>query len=83
MISRESEPLLTVMISIADVDQALAALADAKEAYFASGRDPALKPMFDAAKRDLVQTRRAYRILQEADGARVGFVGGDAAPQEG
>lgn len=65
-------------ISIAEVDQAEAALADAKSTWYGSDKDPAHRDAFDAAKREVVRVRQAYRLQEEAAGRRGGPVGGDA-----
>jgi hypothetical protein len=64
-------------ISIADVDQAEAALAAAREAYYASDKTDADKVAFGEAKRAVVEVRSAWRAQEESAGRR-GPVGGDA-----
>lgn len=64
-------------ISIAEVDQAEAALADAKSAFYESGKSEELQGAFADAKRDAVAARRAWRQQEEQAGRRSGFVGGD------
>lgn len=61
-------------VSIAEVDQAEAALAEAKAAY---ADNPDTKAEFLEAKRQVVAVRQAYRQQEEAAGRR-GRVGGDA-----
>lgn len=64
-------------ISIARVDQAEAALADAKATYYESGKAEEHKAAFDEAKQEVVAARRAWRQQEEQAGRRSGFVGGD------
>lgn len=60
-------------ITIAEVDQAEAALAAAKK-----GKDPERKQQ---AAESLQELRTAYRLQEEAAGRRTGLVGGDATPE--
>jgi hypothetical protein len=69
-------------ISLAEVDQAEAALKDAKEAYYASGKAPEETERFREVKREIVAIRQAYRIQEEAAGRRTGLAGGDAVKAE-
>lgn len=68
-------------ISIAEVDQAEAALADAKNAYRENEDDAAAKETFLDAKRHVVAVRSAWR-KQEEDAGNRGLVGGDATTEE-
>lgn len=68
-------------VSIADVDQAEAALADAKEAHYAPGeRSAEEQQAYDATKEHVVAVRRAWREQEESAGRRGPgvTVGGDA-----
>jgi hypothetical protein len=67
-------------ISLADVDQAEAALADAKAAFYASDKGPEASVPFKAAKLECNQVRQAYRTQEVAAGRR-GPVGGDAVKE--
>lgn len=69
-------------ITVADIDQAEAALLDEKGKYHGSGKSAEHKPAFDAAKKHLVTLRQQYRIQEEAAGRRTGKVGGDAVKVE-
>lgn len=60
-------------ITIGDVDQAEAALAQAKK-----GKDPAKR---QAAMDKLAEVRSAFRTQEEQAGRRVGMVGGDAVSE--
>lgn len=62
-------------LSIAHVDQANALLAEAKSDK-ASGAIS--DEQYRAIKRDVVETRLAYKQQEVAAGRRNGFVGGDA-----
>jgi predicted P-loop ATPase len=64
-------------VSIADIDQAEAALAAAKEAYYGSDKAEEHREAFQEAKRNVVQLRSAWRTQETAAGRR-GLVGGDA-----
>lgn len=70
-------------ISVAEVDQAEAALADAKATYNASEKTEEDAAAFRAAKRQTVELRQAWRLQEEAAGRRTGKVGGDAVAEEG
>jgi hypothetical protein len=61
-------------VTIADVDQAEAALADAK-ARREAGEDV---PEYRDVKREAVRARRDWRLQEEAAGRRTGRIGGDA-----
>jgi hypothetical protein len=62
-------------VSIADVDQAEARLAEAKDKKRADEIDP---EEFRAIKNEVNNLRQAWRRQEEAAGRRGGFVGGDA-----
>lgn len=64
-------------VSIARVDQAEAALADAKAVYYESDRAEEHKAAFQEAKQEVVAARQAWRQQEEQAGRRNGFVGGD------
>ena len=68
-------------MTIADVDQAEAALAAAKEKYHGSGKAEKHAAEFREAKREVVRLRSAWRAQEEAAGRR-GTVGGDAVKVE-
>lgn len=68
-------------VSIAEVDQAEAELAAAKETYHGSDRAEEHRAAFQDAKRKLVELRSAWRAQEEAAGRR-GLVGGDAEVTE-
>lgn len=70
-------------ITIAEVDQAEAALKDTKEAYYASDKAPEESAAFREAKRAVVSLRQAWRLQEEAAGRRSGLAGGDAVKVEG
>lgn len=73
---------MSAEISIADVDQAEAALSTAKQKYHGSGKSPDHKDEFLEAKRNVVRLRTAWRAQEEQAGRR-GLVGGDAVKVEG
>jgi hypothetical protein len=60
-------------ITVAEVDQAEAALAAAKK-----GKDVEKR---QAAMDALAEVRSAFRLQEEQAGRRVGLVGGDATPE--
>lgn len=67
-------------ITVAEVDQAEAALAEAKAKYHGSDKKDG-KAEFQQAKRDVVQLRQQFRMQEEAAGRRTGMVGGDAVKE--
>ena len=72
-------------ITIAEVDQAEASLAEAKAAYYAAGgpsSDEETRASFRDKKREVVQLRQAWRVQEEAAGRRGGMVGGDAVKED-
>ncbi len=63
-------------ISIAEVDQALAAMTEAKQRFYDSGKDEALKAEFVDAKNTLNRVRSAWKLQEEEAGRREVAVGG-------
>lgn len=71
-------------ISVAEVDQAEARLAEAKAEYYDQGGPDApeeARAAFRDTKREVVQLRQAWRVQEEAAGRRAGMVGGDAVEE--
>lgn len=68
-------------ISIAEVDQALAAMSESKKKYYDSDKSDAHKAEFKENKNRLNELRKAWKLQEEAAGRR-GLVGGDATKAE-